>query len=120
MPIYYLVGVSGSLFHGGISVGITSYFLLKEGFIRVEDYREDPNDAYYISDRHYNRSDFCYEVTQEWKDSSFLNLEDAKRHARVLLERQSADLVITLFKNIQECLEKIDSSKCYKGEDDGK
>jgi len=68
MPIYYLVCLQRYPYS---SCEIHSCYLIKEGYITIRDYKENPNDLYYCA---YTREQFCIVVPDK---NIFTTLTDA-------------------------------------------
>lgn len=80
MKKYYIVKWNKNCWDSFIQhqCAILECYKVREGFIAMYDYRENPNDSYYWgSDYNYTRKDFCFKP--ESKKDIFINLDKAKQ-----------------------------------------
>ena len=85
-------------------IDILECYKMKNKFIRIDEYRDNPNDNYYISDRYYTRKDFCFESK---KENIFVNFNEAKREALKKLDIMYLSRCEFLIKERDEAIKKI-------------
>lgn len=89
-------------------IKILKCYKIKEGFILIVDYRDNPNDSYYISDRIYTRKDFCFKAN---KCDIFVSIEKARKYAEQKLEEMYLSRCKYLFQERDEALRKLKEIK---------
>lgn len=78
MPIYYLIDL---ILYPYSSFRLTKCYLIKEGYIPIQDYRENPNDLYYSAG--YSREQFCVS-----SNNIFSTLPDAINFCSIFIKKQ--------------------------------
>ena len=105
--VYYIVNWRRECWNTFLQhqIEITKYYKLREGFIEVSDYRENPNDSYYMSDAIYTRKDFCFKIKD--KCDIFLSLDEARTYALQKLDEMYLSRCNYLVKERDEAIQKI-------------
>ena len=99
MKIYYRYE-PGAYQYGNIYGTIVPYYLLKEGWIRAFDYKDDYNDPYYIVDSYGTpgtRADYCINREDINEDEMFDYLDDVKKFALNKLNNIYKDECLKLY-----------------------
>jgi hypothetical protein len=99
--------------HGKLWISIEQFYLLKEGWIRCNEYREDPNDSYYVLDSTGTpgtRADYCV-AREEFKDEEMVeSLEKAKENALEILYiayKNESERLLKAFEVAKDSINKI-------------
>lgn len=96
--------------YGHIHGRIEEYYLLKEGWICCREYRENPNDSYYILDSNGTpgaRKDYCVAKEKCKDDEMFESLEEAKKYFVEELNKFYKDEALKLLQAHQKLIEDI-------------
>ncbi len=93
--------------YGKIWSYIDEYYLIKEGWMECVHYRENPNDPYYISDRHYTREDFIKKREVFKDEEMFESLEKAKEELKKKLDEFYKKESLTLLKAYLEVIKEL-------------
>lgn len=111
LKIYYIVEWNKNCWDSFLQhqINIKECYKLKEGYIYKEEYREDPNDCYYISDYYYTRKDFCFKFKN--KKEIFTDLEKAQNYALEVLDKMYLSRCKHLIKERDEASQKIKKEK---------
>jgi hypothetical protein len=103
-----------------IYASIVEYYLLKEGWIKCSDYKEDFNDSYYILDSYGTpgtREDYCI-LKEKFKDEEmYESLEKAKKDFIKQLDKFYKKECLKLLKAYQEILIENGINNSLKGRD---
>lgn len=112
---YYIVVWNDNCWDSFIQhqVHIWICYKLKEGYIQIEDYKENPIDNYYIPyDGH--RKYLCF----KWKSKEdiFIDLEKAKKYANIRIDEMYLSRCKYLIKERDEATKKITNYKENKND----
>jgi hypothetical protein len=95
-----------------IWVDLGEYYLLKEGWITCYDYREDPNDFYYLE---YGgggtRKNYCIERKAFKEEEMFESLEEAKKYLKLKLDEFYKEESLRLLEAYQRMCDKYQLGK---------
>lgn len=97
-----------------MTLGIQEFYLIKSGWIRCYDYKEDENDSYYIADSYgtpTNRTEYCLKRDNKIDLRMFDNLEQAKTFALKELENFYKEESLQLLNAYNECVKNIEEIK---------
>jgi len=99
--------------YGKLWMNIGQFYLLKEGWIRCQDYRDDPKDLYYVIDSDGTpgtRADYC-EAREKFKDEEMVeSLEKAKEKALEMLYnayKNESERLLKAFEFTKDLISKI-------------
>ncbi len=107
LKIYYIVEWNNNSLSNSFiqyQINIKQCYKLKEGYINIYEYKKDPKDDYYISDRWYTRKDFCFKVN---KKDIFTDLEKAKVYAFEKIDEMYLSRWKYLIQQRDEAIDKI-------------
>ena len=110
MKKYYNI-ILYSYIYGNIGVRVEEYYLIKEGWIECQNYKEDPNDYNEYSYNHpgTNRNSFCIDRHSEIDKTMFEKIEDAMEFALLKLDKLYKEENFTLLNAYNKALKDVKS-----------